>query len=120
VCVCKLLFFFFSLHILYLLTRLSDSFLDPSKFKGVLSTFSYTKKKTHKYVCTSLLSFLFFFSFLARLQKKEVKEKACGVLTGRYLVDPASNHMLVLKIKPCMSKYKHLYGETANGSLNQL
>jgi len=28
--------------------------------------------------------------------------------------------MLVSKIKPCMSKYKRLYGETANGSLNQL
>ena len=37
-----------------------------------------------------------------------------------YLVDPASSHMLVSKIKPCMSKYEHLYCETANGSLNQL
>ena len=37
-----------------------------------------------------------------------------------YLVDPASSHMLVSKIKPCMSKYKHLYCETANGSINQL
>jgi hypothetical protein len=37
-----------------------------------------------------------------------------------YLVDPASSHMLVSKIKPCMSKYKQLYGETADGSLNQL
>ena len=37
-----------------------------------------------------------------------------------YLVDPASSHMLVSKIKPCMSKYKQLYSETANGSLNQL
>ena len=37
-----------------------------------------------------------------------------------YLVDPASSHMLVSKIKPCMSKYKLLYSETANGSLNQL
>ena len=36
------------------------------------------------------------------------------------LVDPASSHMLVSKIKPCMSQYKLLYGETANGSLNQL
>ena len=36
------------------------------------------------------------------------------------LVDPASSHMLVLKIKPCMSKYKLLYSETANGSLKQL
>jgi hypothetical protein len=39
---------------------------------------------------------------------------------GSYLVDPASSHMLVSKIKPCMSKYKQLYSETANGSLNQL
>ena len=39
---------------------------------------------------------------------------------GSYLVDPASSHMLVSKIKPCMSQYKLLYGETANGSLKQL
>ena len=37
-----------------------------------------------------------------------------------YLIDPVSSHMLVSKIKPCMSKYTPLYGETANGSLNQL
>jgi hypothetical protein len=37
-----------------------------------------------------------------------------------YLVDPASSHMLVSKIKPCMSKYTPQDGETANGSLNQL
>ena len=30
-------------------------------------------------------------------------------LSSSYLVDPASSHMLVSKIKPCMSKYKHLY-----------
>ena len=30
----------------------------------------------------------------------------CGV---GYLVDPASSHMLVSKIKPCMSKYEPLY-----------
>ena len=36
-----------------------------------------------------------------------------------YLVDPASSHMLVSKIKPCMSKYIPKYGETADGSLNQ-
>ena len=29
--------------------------------------------------------------------------------TNSYLVDPASSHMLVSKIKPCMSKYKQLY-----------
>ena len=38
----------------------------------------------------------------------------------RNLVDPASSHMLVSKIKPCMSQYKLLYGETANGSLKQI
>ena len=36
-----------------------------------------------------------------------------------YLVDPASSHMLVSKIKPCMSKHKPLHGEAANGSLQQ-
>jgi hypothetical protein len=29
-------------------------------------------------------------------------------ISSSYLVDPASSHMLVLKIKPCMSKYKHV------------
>ena len=37
-----------------------------------------------------------------------------------YLVDPASSHMLVSKIKPCKSQYKHLYCETAESSLYQL
>ena len=37
----------------------------------------------------------------------------------RNLVDPASSHMLVSKIKPCMSQYELSYGETANGSLKQ-
>jgi hypothetical protein len=51
--------------------------------------------------------------------------RAAGLRVGHppqdsYLVDSASSHMLVSKIKPCMSKYKQLYGETANGSLNQL
>ena len=35
-----------------------------------------------------------------------------------YLVDPASNHMFVLEINPCMSKFTLFHGETANGSLN--
>ena len=48
------------------------------------------------------------------------RARRVGSPQGSYLVDPASSHMLVSKIKPCMSKYKLLYGETANGSLNQL
>ena len=43
-----------------------------------------------------------------------------GGLWWHNLVDPASSHMLVSKIKPCMSQYKLLHGETANGSLKQL
>ena len=31
-----------------------------------------------------------------------------SVGSAGYLVDPASSHMLVSKIKPCMSKYKRL------------
>jgi hypothetical protein len=29
-------------------------------------------------------------------------------MESSYLVDPASSHMLVSKIKPCMSKYKQI------------
>ncbi len=29
-------------------------------------------------------------------------------MESSYLVDPASSHMLVSKIKPCMSKYKQV------------
>ena len=32
-----------------------------------------------------------------------------GASADSYLVDPASSHMLVSKIKPCMSKYKPAY-----------
>jgi hypothetical protein len=41
-----------------------------------------------------------------------------SVSLASYLVDSSSSHMLVSKIKPCMSKYKPQQGETANGSLN--
>ena len=75
-----------------------------------------------------LLFFLFFFnSFLfgggERKEKKGVGKGLEGTALSfvfRYLVDPASSDMLVSKIKPCTCQYKLLYGETANGSLNQL
>ena len=35
----------------------------------------------------------------------------CGRLKDSYLVDPASSHMLVSKIKPCMSKYNLYTGK---------
>lgn len=43
-----------------------------------------------------------------------------AVIYECYLVDPASSHMLVSKIKPCMSKYTRIKSETAKGSLYQL
>ena len=44
---------------------------------------------------------------------------AVFMATDCYLVDPASGHMLVSKIKPCMSKQKPINGKAANGSLQQ-
>jgi hypothetical protein len=41
--------------------------------------------------------------------QKEKKRDHSGFKDDSYLVDPASSHMLVSKIKPCMSKYKQLY-----------
>jgi hypothetical protein len=38
----------------------------------------------------------------------ESSDSFCHVLDS-YLVDPASSHMLVSKIKPCMSKYKQIH-----------
>ena len=48
------------------------------------------------------------------LTREGLKNPPCPLLGVRvphdsYLVDPASSHMLVSKIKPCMSKYKQLY-----------
>ena len=62
---------------------------------------------------------------LPALQRKKPTTGLCAgrsspLRNDRYLVDPASSHMLVSKIKPCMSKYILLHGETANGSLDQL
>ena len=37
-----------------------------------------------------------------------------------HLVDPASSHMLVSKVKPCMCVYNFLYDATANSSIIQL
>jgi len=45
-----------------------------------------------------------------QLRCLSVQAVAISVVSYKcYLVDPASSHMLVSKIKPCMSKYKHLY-----------
>ena len=54
---------------------------------------------------------LFFLSSFLE-ERKDRHRRARFVFVVRqhsYLVDPASSHMLVSKIKPCMSKYKQLY-----------
>ena len=43
----------------------------------------------------------------------------CRLNADRYLVDPASSHMLVSKIKPCTFQYEPYNGEIANSSLQQ-
>ena len=58
------------------------------------------------------------FLITAKTNRGEVLKET--TLAIRYLVDPASSDMLVSKIKPRTCQYKLLYGETANGSLNQL
>ena len=49
-----------------------------------------------------------------------VSPARCRLVGPSNLVDPASSHMLVSKIKPCMSQCKSQYGRTVNGSLKQL
>ena len=74
-------------------------------------------------VVTSGVRFLHRTSFFQSVAVSIVCLRTHGVAAGILfcnLVDPASSHMLASKIKPCMSKYKLLYGETANGSLKQL
>ena len=59
------------------------------------------------------------------LESPFVENKLCSDLNRRktvlsvhsYLVDPASGHMLISKIKPCMSKHELIYSEAANSSL---
>ncbi len=45
---------------------------------------------------------------LVRIWKRALVKQFASLnsLSDSYLVDPASSHMLVSKIKPCMSKYK--------------
>lgn len=52
-------------------------------------------------LCGHQLSFVFL-SFFHEPDRRGKREREKAELFGRYLVDPASSHMLVLKIKPCM------------------
>ena len=56
--------------------------------------------RTPKYIQTVSVTTLRVYDFLTRIVV------VLSFSTISYLVDPASSHMLVSKIKPCMSKYK--------------
>ena len=79
-------------------------------------------------VCSESRIMLFYGSAVKSLPKNLTVSNHCGMspsglmlaAVNRNLVDPASSHMLVSKIKPCMSQYKSIHVETANGSLKQL
>ena len=50
-----------------------------------------------------------YLSFATLARRISCLDSARNILiAGSYLVDPASSHMLVSKIKPCMSKYKRI------------
>ena len=116
--------------------------------KNSFFLFSFFLKKKHflkkekvlelkkNFLCSLYLMFFFFFEIQTQ-KKRNQKEKQKTFFfnfknffifllknkttTKSNLVDSASSHTLVSKIKPCMSKYKLLYtSETAYGSLYQL
>jgi hypothetical protein len=67
------------------------------------------KEKNQKDLVFLIFAFPFFggfyIAFCSLLSKKQ-KQKPIKKKHTNYLVDPASSHMLVSKIKPCMSKNK--------------
>ena len=50
---------------------------------------------------------------------KNKKKKKLKKWKNKYLVDPASSHMLVLKIKPCMPKFRWIFENRDCGWLNK-
>ena len=55
------------------------------------------------------LPFSLFYIYIALVRCKDllpIRFAKSKLKIASYLVDPASSHMLVSKIKPCMSKYK--------------
>ena len=85
-------------------------------FHSVSSSLADELKKLRSNVCCMFTIFVDLSkeSLILIFELKSVFPSSCN------LVDPASSHMLVSKIKPCMSQYEFLHNETANGSLKQL
>ena len=81
--------------------RRSASFLCAESF-FLLKGATLTREREVRKVCKERVFWHFWSVFVWTEAKRAVEDDS-------YLVDPASSHMLVSKIKPCMSKYKHLY-----------
>ena len=79
----------------------------------VKSQFYATWNKLKKSYFPKVLFELVFRSFC-----KKRKEVQSSTNTSK-LVDPASDHILRSKIKPCMSKTKQVFSESAYGSLQE-
>ena len=74
-----------------------------STIQLLVTIWRYCRRTLHNWACTILLAQV--------LQDMRNHEN---------LVDPASSHMLVSKVKPCMCVYNFLYDATANSSIIQL
>ena len=74
-----------------------------STIQLLVTIWRYCRRTLHNWACTILLAQV--------LQDMRNHEN---------LVDPASSHMLVSKVKPCMCVYNFLHDATANGSIIQL
>ena len=81
--------------------------------KAIKSSKIYGERERNE-VASSQLQSLF-----EDINDKKGRSMALPSIEFGYLVDPASGHMLVSKIKPCMSKHKLKQSEAANSSLQQ-
>jgi hypothetical protein len=109
------------------LLRLSLAIYWLEIFKAVLSVYHHSYIYLPHICCNVIyetcrwinpMEIIFRFGFIPL--NKLLHCSVTATLISNNLVDPASSHMLVSKIKPCMSQCKLLNGETANGSLKQL
>ena len=58
-------------------------------------------------------------AFQQALQESQCDETNSSIHLSSKLVDPASDHILRSKTKPCMSKTKQVVSESAYGSINE-
>ena len=100
--------------------RWENAQMRPTRVQWEIGSDKNNNKKCRNKPKKDLMNDGLFPLFFLLRRGKGLEGTALSFFCFRYLVDPASSDMLVSKIKPCTCQYKLLYGETANGSLNQL